>query len=68
LTYSYDNKPGDYWYLKNKHISTNIKKKNSTNKNSIRDSSPMIKSFRITPFKPNNNYKTVDGVTKIIEI
>jgi len=28
----------------------------------------MIKSFRITLFKPNNNYKTVDGVTKIIEI
>jgi len=67
LTYSYDNKPGDYWYLKNKHISTNIKKK-STNKNSARDSSPLTKSFRITPFKPNSNYKTADGVTKIIEI
>jgi len=51
----------------NKHISTNIKKK-STNKNSARDSSPLTKSFRITPFKPNSNYKTADGVTKIIEI
>jgi len=28
----------------------------------------LIKSFRITAFKPNNNYKTINGVTKIIEI
>jgi len=41
-------------------------KRNSTNKNSIRESSPFIKSFRITQFKPNSNYKTIEGVTKII--